>query len=279
MNSKRNALLALMIATNFVELKGNVYKRTDTNKLWMLACMVGYPMGVSPPVGCLGVLLCLYNVCMTLCACVFMTPICVRHTLSQLSCLRYHEPLQHADVPQQLGVMNELPGAAAAPVHFVTNLMITSSLSCCFTCLTAVMAGHHAELIISAILLLFSCHAPYFGPPAGHRGALPPDACAVLCGGGGHQQQRHLAALLGHPAGVWTHLSVGGAGAYLWPPLSAASRFLHSPILPGHPCQVIFARSSPACSAPVGSVLLSWAGWLQGVVEAKEDSMYVAVTV
>eukprot|EP00775_Hariotina_reticulata_P010750 gene10750-10906_t len=39
MNSKRNALLALMIATNFVELKGNVYKRTDTNKLWMLACM------------------------------------------------------------------------------------------------------------------------------------------------------------------------------------------------------------------------------------------------
>jgi hypothetical protein len=41
MNSKRNALLALMIATNFVELKGQVYKRTDTNKLWGLACQVG----------------------------------------------------------------------------------------------------------------------------------------------------------------------------------------------------------------------------------------------
>lgn len=40
MNSKRNALLALMIATNFVELKGQVYKRTDTNKLWALACQV-----------------------------------------------------------------------------------------------------------------------------------------------------------------------------------------------------------------------------------------------
>jgi hypothetical protein len=40
MNSKANALLALMIATNFVELKGQVYKRTDTNKLWTLACQV-----------------------------------------------------------------------------------------------------------------------------------------------------------------------------------------------------------------------------------------------
>jgi hypothetical protein len=28
-------------ATNFVELKGQVYKRTDTNKLWTLACQVG----------------------------------------------------------------------------------------------------------------------------------------------------------------------------------------------------------------------------------------------
>lgn len=42
MNSKANALLALMIATNFVELKGQVYKRTDTNKLWTLACQVGW---------------------------------------------------------------------------------------------------------------------------------------------------------------------------------------------------------------------------------------------
>eukprot|EP00877_Chromochloris_zofingiensis_P002785 jgi/Chrzof1/12507/Cz06g36230.t1 len=39
MNSKRNALLALLIASNFVELKGNIYKRTDTNKLWSLACL------------------------------------------------------------------------------------------------------------------------------------------------------------------------------------------------------------------------------------------------
>jgi Eukaryotic membrane protein family len=41
MNSKANALLALLIAANFVELKGQVYKRTDTNKLWTLACQVG----------------------------------------------------------------------------------------------------------------------------------------------------------------------------------------------------------------------------------------------
>jgi len=45
MNSKRNALLALMIATNFVELKGQVYKRTDTNKLWALACQVCWRSG------------------------------------------------------------------------------------------------------------------------------------------------------------------------------------------------------------------------------------------
>lgn len=41
LNSKANALLALMIASNFVELKGNVFKRTDTNRLWTLACQVG----------------------------------------------------------------------------------------------------------------------------------------------------------------------------------------------------------------------------------------------
>lgn len=39
MNSARHALLALLIAANFVELKGQVYKRTDTSKLWALACM------------------------------------------------------------------------------------------------------------------------------------------------------------------------------------------------------------------------------------------------
>lgn len=48
MNSKRNALLALLIASNFVELKGNIYKRTDTNKLWSLACLVS-----SVPVTCI----------------------------------------------------------------------------------------------------------------------------------------------------------------------------------------------------------------------------------
>jgi hypothetical protein len=51
MNSKRNALLALMIATNFVELKGQVYKRTDTNKLWGLACQVGVQGGFSMQCG------------------------------------------------------------------------------------------------------------------------------------------------------------------------------------------------------------------------------------
>jgi hypothetical protein len=47
MNSKANALLALMIATNFVELKGQVYKRTDTNKLWTLACQVSIAFCVT----------------------------------------------------------------------------------------------------------------------------------------------------------------------------------------------------------------------------------------
>jgi hypothetical protein len=40
MNSKRHALLALLIASNFVEIKGTVNKRTDTNKLWTLVCQV-----------------------------------------------------------------------------------------------------------------------------------------------------------------------------------------------------------------------------------------------
>jgi hypothetical protein len=50
MNSARHALLALLIAANFVELKGQVYKRTDTNKLWALACMVR-ACGREPGVG------------------------------------------------------------------------------------------------------------------------------------------------------------------------------------------------------------------------------------
>jgi hypothetical protein len=40
MNSKRHALLALLIASNFVEIKGTVNKRTDTTKLWTLVCLV-----------------------------------------------------------------------------------------------------------------------------------------------------------------------------------------------------------------------------------------------
>jgi hypothetical protein len=46
MNSERNALLGLLIAANFVEIKGTVYKRMDTNKLWSLACMVGVEPGM-----------------------------------------------------------------------------------------------------------------------------------------------------------------------------------------------------------------------------------------
>lgn len=38
MNSKKNTLLALLIASNFTEIKGTVLKRFDTTKLFVLAC-------------------------------------------------------------------------------------------------------------------------------------------------------------------------------------------------------------------------------------------------
>lgn len=38
MNSKKNALVALLIAANFTEIKGTVLKRFDSNKLYVLAC-------------------------------------------------------------------------------------------------------------------------------------------------------------------------------------------------------------------------------------------------
>ncbi|GAB4821944.1 hypothetical protein N2152v2_008990 [Parachlorella kessleri] len=38
MNSKKNALVALLIASNFTEIKGTVLKRFDSNKLYVLAC-------------------------------------------------------------------------------------------------------------------------------------------------------------------------------------------------------------------------------------------------
>lgn len=39
MNSKKNALLALMIASNFTEVKGSVFKRMDPTKIWSMVCM------------------------------------------------------------------------------------------------------------------------------------------------------------------------------------------------------------------------------------------------
>jgi hypothetical protein len=41
LNSKRNGLLALLIANNFVEIKGAVFKRWDVPRIWGLVCMVG----------------------------------------------------------------------------------------------------------------------------------------------------------------------------------------------------------------------------------------------
>lgn len=39
MNSKKNALVALLIAANFVEIKGTITKRMDANKIWTLVCL------------------------------------------------------------------------------------------------------------------------------------------------------------------------------------------------------------------------------------------------
>ncbi|KAF5842436.1 eukaryotic membrane protein family-domain-containing protein [Dunaliella salina] len=39
LNSKRNGLLALLIANNFVEIKGAVFKRWDVPRIWGLVCM------------------------------------------------------------------------------------------------------------------------------------------------------------------------------------------------------------------------------------------------
>jgi len=38
MTSSHNALVALLIASNFTEIKGTVYKRFEPSKLWSLAC-------------------------------------------------------------------------------------------------------------------------------------------------------------------------------------------------------------------------------------------------
>ena len=45
MNSQRHALLALLIAANFVEIKGTVYKRMDTSKRGAPVCLVGAGAG------------------------------------------------------------------------------------------------------------------------------------------------------------------------------------------------------------------------------------------
>lgn len=41
LNSKRQGLLALLIANNFVEIKGAVFKKWDVARIWQLACQVG----------------------------------------------------------------------------------------------------------------------------------------------------------------------------------------------------------------------------------------------
>lgn len=38
MNSKKHALVALLIASNFVEIKGTIFKKYDSHKLWALTC-------------------------------------------------------------------------------------------------------------------------------------------------------------------------------------------------------------------------------------------------
>lgn len=40
MTSSRNGVLALLIANNFVEVKGSVFKKWDTTRVWSLACQV-----------------------------------------------------------------------------------------------------------------------------------------------------------------------------------------------------------------------------------------------
>lgn len=52
LNSKRNALLALMIAANFVEIKGTVYKKMDAMKLWSVAQLVSGAPAARNACGC-----------------------------------------------------------------------------------------------------------------------------------------------------------------------------------------------------------------------------------
>jgi hypothetical protein len=40
LNSSRNGLVALLIANNFVEIKGSVFKKWDTTRIWALVCAV-----------------------------------------------------------------------------------------------------------------------------------------------------------------------------------------------------------------------------------------------
>ncbi len=43
LNSRRQGLLALLIANNFVEIKGAVFKRWDVPRIWALVCQVRTP--------------------------------------------------------------------------------------------------------------------------------------------------------------------------------------------------------------------------------------------
>lgn len=52
LNSRRNALLALLIAANFVEIKGAIYKRTDAVKLWNVAQAVSGRRRKAQSVSC-----------------------------------------------------------------------------------------------------------------------------------------------------------------------------------------------------------------------------------
>ena len=53
MNSKRaNAIVALLIASNFAEIKGVVFKRFDARRLLILSCMVSPAVLLYPCRAC-----------------------------------------------------------------------------------------------------------------------------------------------------------------------------------------------------------------------------------
>ncbi len=83
LNSSRQGLLALLIANNFVEIKGAVFKRWDVPRIWGLVCQVRVFCACARARVCVCVCACARYVCSVLYVCVC---VCVHASWCVLVC-------------------------------------------------------------------------------------------------------------------------------------------------------------------------------------------------